>query len=75
MTAAEPRMVPRMVWGRRNFQKAWVKATTFSETEGSGVCKKKGLWFRTYGSLGYNDCEDLNKRFVVGWLVCVYVGI
>jgi len=28
VTAVDPKMVPRMVWGRRNFQKAFWKATT-----------------------------------------------
>ena len=33
MTASEPRTVPRMVCGRRNFQKAWRKAGREFEEE------------------------------------------
>lgn len=38
VTAVLPRMVPRMVCGRRNFQKASLKATSFCAGLGSGVC-------------------------------------
>lgn len=38
VTALDPRMVPRMVCGRRNFQKASLKATIFWAGVGSGLC-------------------------------------
>ena len=42
VTALEPRIVPRMVCGRRNFQKASLKATSFWAGLGSGVCGASG---------------------------------
>lgn len=38
VTAVLPRMVPRIVWGRRNFQNASLKATIFWAADGSGSC-------------------------------------
>ncbi len=37
MTAIEPKMVPRMVCGLRNFQNAFLKAMTFWEKLSSGT--------------------------------------
>ena len=46
VTAEEPRMVPRMVWGRRNFQKASLKATIFwaALRPGGPPRSPPGLW-------------------------------
>jgi hypothetical protein len=43
VTAAEPKMVPRMVWGRRNFQKASLKARALSRGLGSGIFRCKSV--------------------------------
>lgn len=42
VTALLPRMVPRMVWGRRNFQNASLKATIFCAADFSGSCRGGG---------------------------------
>lgn len=40
VTALLPRMVPRMVWGRRNFQNASLNATIFwAAVRSSGFCR------------------------------------
>lgn len=43
VTAQDPRMVPRMVWGLRNFQKAFWKARTRDATEGAPCSAAEGI--------------------------------